>query len=282
MNSKQLERTIRHILVALDASPHSLAALEAAADMAAYLNAELSGLFIEDINLLNLADLPFIKQVDPLSASLRPIDRQHISRQFRMQAIRARKALELVANRTHVQWSFRVIRGHVTAEIMAAASEADLVILGKAGWSPTREKRLGTTAQKILSEAPCLTLVLQQGIRLELRIMVLFDRSEDAQKALEVAVQVLHGKTGQLTVLLPEEDENVLQEIHTQIDTFLQEYDLKAHYYKITDMNTQRLASMVNREKIGILLLPGSSYLLKEESLQSLLKQAECPVLIVR
>jgi len=282
MNRKQLERTIRHILVALDASPHSLAALEAAADMAANLNAELSGLFIEDINLLNLADLPFIKQVDPLSASLRPIDRQLISRQFRVQAIRARKALEEVANRTHVQWSFRVIRGHVTAEIMAAASEADLVILGKAGWSPTREKRLGTTAQKILSEGPCLTLVLQQGIRLELCIMVLFDRSEDAQKALEVAVQVLHGKTGQLTVLLPVEDENVLQETHAQIDTFLQEYDLKAHYYKITNMNTQRLASLVNREKIGILLLPGSSHLLKEESLQVLLKQVECPILIVR
>ncbi|MDR4498941.1 MAG: universal stress protein [Candidatus Scalindua sp.] len=282
MNSKQLERTIRHILVALDASPHSLAALEAAADMAAHLNAELSGLFIEDINLLNLADLPFIKQVDPFSASLRPIDRQHISRQFRMHAIRARKALEQVANRTNVQWSFRVIRGYVTAEIMAAASEADLVILGKAGWSPTREKRLGSTAQKILSESPCLTLVLQQGVRLELRVMVLFDKSEDAHKALEVAVQVLQGKTGQLTVLLSVEDENVLQKIHAQIDTFLQEYDLKAHYYKLTDINAQRLASIVKREKIGVLLLPGSSHLLKEEPLQTLLKQVECSVLIVR
>ncbi len=282
MNSKQLERTIRHILVALDASPHSLAALEAAADMAAHLNAELSGLFIEDINLLNLADLPFIKQVDPLSASLRPIDREHISRQFRMQAERARKTLEQVATRAHIQWSFRVIRGNVTAEIMAAASESDLVILGKAGWSPTREKRLGTTAQKILSEAPCLTLVLQQGIRLELRVMVLFDKSENAQKALEVAVQILQRKKGQLTVLLPGEEENVLQETHAQIDTFLQEYDLTAHYYKIPDMNAQRLASMVNREKIGVLLLPGSSPLLKEDSLQALLKQAECPVLIVR
>ncbi|MDR4505049.1 MAG: universal stress protein [Candidatus Scalindua sp.] len=282
MNSKELERTIRHILVALDGSPHSLAALEAAADMAAYLNAGLSGIFIEDINLLNLADLSFIKQVDTFSASLRPIDRQHISRQFRMQAIRARNALEQVADRTHIQWSFRVIRGHVTAEIMAAASEADIVILGKAGWSPTREKRLGTTAQKILSEAPCLTMVLQHGIRLELRLMVLFDKSGDAQKALGVAAQLLQGKAGQLTVLLSVEEEAALQETHAQIDTFLQEYDLQAHYYTLTDINAQKLASLVDREKIGVLLLPGSSRLLKEESLQALLRQAECPVLIVR
>jgi len=282
MSSKQLERTIRNILVALDASPHSLAALEAAAHMASHLNAELSGLFIEDINLLNLADLPFIKQVDPFSAALRPIDRQHISRQFRMHAIRARKALEQIANRTHIQWSFRVIRGHVTDEIMAAASEADLIILGKAGWSPTREKRLGTTAQKILSEAPCLTLIIQEGIRLKLRVMVLFDKSEDALKALDVAVQLLQRKTGQLMVLLPAEEENVIQETHAQINTFLQKYDLKAHYYKITDIKAQRLASIVNRKKIGVLLLPGSSHLLKEESLQTLLKQVECPVLIVR
>ncbi|MCB0182612.1 MAG: universal stress protein, partial [Caldilineaceae bacterium] len=40
------------ILVALDASPHSLAALRAAAKLAATVHAELHGLFIEDDRLL--------------------------------------------------------------------------------------------------------------------------------------------------------------------------------------------------------------------------------------
>ena len=40
---------IRRILVAIDGSSHSLAALDAAADLASRLRAELSGLFVEDI-----------------------------------------------------------------------------------------------------------------------------------------------------------------------------------------------------------------------------------------
>ncbi|MBK7177644.1 MAG: universal stress protein [Chloroflexi bacterium] len=54
---------IQRILVALDASPHSLAALEAAIDLAERLDAELQGLFVEDINLLRLAQLPFAREL---------------------------------------------------------------------------------------------------------------------------------------------------------------------------------------------------------------------------
>ncbi len=51
MNERELEPTIRRILVALDASPHSQAALEAASDLADALKAELVGIFVEDVNL---------------------------------------------------------------------------------------------------------------------------------------------------------------------------------------------------------------------------------------
>ena len=47
MNERELEPTIRRILVALDASPHSRAALEAASDLALALKAELIGIFVD-------------------------------------------------------------------------------------------------------------------------------------------------------------------------------------------------------------------------------------------
>ena len=52
MNEQEHALIIRRILVALDTSKHSLAALEAADELAAWLKAELFGLFVEDINLL--------------------------------------------------------------------------------------------------------------------------------------------------------------------------------------------------------------------------------------
>ena len=57
------EAASRRILVAIDTSPHGSAALEAAARLATELRAELEGLFIEDINLLRLAGLPFAREI---------------------------------------------------------------------------------------------------------------------------------------------------------------------------------------------------------------------------
>jgi len=49
---------IRRVLVAMDASPHSRAALEAAIELASHFEAELRGLFVEDINMLRAVGLP--------------------------------------------------------------------------------------------------------------------------------------------------------------------------------------------------------------------------------
>ena len=46
---------IRRILVALDSSPHSMAALETAVELAANLGARIIGLFVEEANLLRAA-----------------------------------------------------------------------------------------------------------------------------------------------------------------------------------------------------------------------------------
>ena len=52
--------SIGRILVALDASPHSLNALRAAAELAAVTESELHGLYVEDLNLLRMCGLPFV------------------------------------------------------------------------------------------------------------------------------------------------------------------------------------------------------------------------------
>jgi len=51
------------ILVALDATEDSLTSLDLATRLAAKLRAELEGLFVEDINLLRMADLPCTRVV---------------------------------------------------------------------------------------------------------------------------------------------------------------------------------------------------------------------------
>ena len=56
------ETTIRRSLVAVEPSAQGQAALDAAARMAARLQAELVGLYVEDVELLRLAQFPFARE----------------------------------------------------------------------------------------------------------------------------------------------------------------------------------------------------------------------------
>jgi len=119
---------IRRIIVGLEPASRSRALLEAAADLAGSLEAELIGLFVEDADLLHFAGLPFAREVGFASARSRPLDVESMERSLRAWADEARRMLASVAGRTSVRWSFRVARGSVAAELLAAASEADLVV----------------------------------------------------------------------------------------------------------------------------------------------------------
>ena len=66
-------RPPRRIVVALDASSHSHAALAAAVALAGRLQAELQGIFVEDVNLLRLAELPFAREVRFGLSAARPV-----------------------------------------------------------------------------------------------------------------------------------------------------------------------------------------------------------------
>ena len=189
MNERELEPTIRRILVALDASPHSQAALEAASELADVLKAELVGIFVEDVNLLRLAGLPFAREVGYPSGTDRPLDSASMEREIRIQAEQARQTLASVAVRRQIRWSFRVVRGQVATELLSAAQEADLLVLGRASWALTRQVRLGATAawlwlRRRAQCCCCNMATICQPVQL------VYDESPAARQALATAAQL--------------------------------------------------------------------------------------------
>jgi nucleotide-binding universal stress UspA family protein len=282
MNKKKRELLIRRILVALDASPHSLAALEAAVDLAARLRAELSGLFVEDVNLLRLAGSPLAQEVGFFSATRRRLDAQQIEWQLRAQASRVRQALQAMAEPAEVQWSFRIARGVIASELLTAAAEVDLIILGRGGWSLTRRRRLGSTARAVLSEAPCLALILQHGAGLEMPVLVVYDGSPLAQKALAAAAALVEEEEGHLTVLILADGADAAHRLQKQAAGWLQERGVEVRYRLLTKLSVPRLAHIVQLEGGGTLVLPARSPLLQDEALLTLLDEIEIPVLLVR
>jgi nucleotide-binding universal stress UspA family protein len=276
------EPGIRRILVALDASPHSQAALEAAAELASGLKAELLGIFVEDINLLKLAGSSFAWETGFFSASRRQLSTLEVERQLRAQASRVRRAIAMAAGYAQVPWSFRVVRGSIAPELLAAATEVDLVILGKTGWSLAGGKRLGSTARTVLAQATSLTLVLQQGTRLRLPVMVVYDGSPTAHKALDASTHLVRGKNGYLTVLILADEPGMAKSLQTDVAELLRERGMEASYRWLLGVDVTRLTELVKREGCGVLVIPSQGSRLHNEMFLMLLDEVECPVLLVR
>lgn len=123
----------RRIVVALDTGAPGRAALEAAAAIAAAQNAELVAVFVLDPDLLHLAGMPFAHEIGIASATRRVLDARVLERSLRTLAEEARHRVETIARRLSLQWSFRIARGLLDEEALAAAAQADLIVEAPCG-----------------------------------------------------------------------------------------------------------------------------------------------------
>lgn len=275
---------IRRITIAVDASPASRGTLEATADLAARLGAELLGIFVEDLDLLHAAALPFSAEVDAFSAALRPVGRVEAERRLRRQAARARAILEEIAGRSQVPWTFQVLRGRVAAELLAQAAEADLMILSRG----RHRRRLGSTARELLARSgEGRILLLPAERRPGGPVAVLYDGSPAAAHALEAAARlcVTLGEDGGegLRVLMPA-GETAEAELREQAAAVLGETGVPARFETLRWEAGRRLRDLervLSARPGGLVVLPTGSWLAAEE-LPDFLGRLDRGVLLVR
>jgi nucleotide-binding universal stress UspA family protein len=284
MSEREGEFNLRRILVALDASAHSLAAVEAAADLAAAMQAEMEGLFVEDINLIRLASLPCTREVRH-TASLASLDLQQMERALKAQAAEARQALAAAARRAHVQWSFHVARGRVAHEVLAAAAAADLVTLGKLGRSRSPQARLGSTVLRVLAGAPVALLLVEQwrvrahGLR---PVLVVYDGSEGAGRALQAAVRLAEASGVSLTVLLLADDSDAIRDLKLAVAHSLEGRSIEVRWQALVSAEGHSLLQVIQSDDAALLVLSLSSPRLPRATVGKLLDHISNPVLLIR
>ena len=267
-------RRIRRVLVALDASPGSVAAAAAAARMAAALEARLEGLFVEDRDLLQLSRSGQARQVGFLTATAEPIGAREMERQLRAQAARARITLSRIASEQGISYSFRVTRGTVAREILAAAGPADLVSVGRLGWS-RGHRRLGSTTRALLARGRSATLLTDRAVAVETPVAVLFDGSEAATDALRLAARLAAPPGGDVVVLATD------RETARQAGRQLAERQPRATVVRLDRPVAETLPEAVAEHRPGLLLLPIGGPALDAAGLLDLLPELRCPVLAV-
>ncbi len=272
---------IRRILVAMDASPQSLAALLAAVELGVKLEAQLLGLFVEDIELLRLASSPYARELLLPAAREAPLDRAGMERKLKAQAELARKALAMAADRAKVKWAFRVARGSVPSEVLAAAAGCDLVALGRRGWSLAKKSCMGSTALAAISEAVPTLLLSTRGMFTDQRILTWYDGTQTSKKGVLAAAELARIGSRNLTVLLPlceEESGSYLQE---QVAHLLKGKEIRLTFVRIDDSHKGDLSKALQFAHPTIIVLTGKEPFSKREDLIALLDAFDVSALLL-
>lgn len=196
---------ISRVVIACEAIGENRFSIEAAARMAAWLNAAVHGIFVQDEALLHLAALPFARHVGPGGGASEEFDESTILHQFEAQADRARAALEAAASAYEVGWSFDVVRGQLSLATLAVG-DRDLLVIEAAPRPFAGAFRLDSRwlAEAFQTHRPIL-LVRNAGKSKDGVVALVQKPGQSAERTIAVAAALALAAERRLTVLLADD-----------------------------------------------------------------------------
>ena len=252
---------MRRIAITLDAFEVSTAALEQAVRLAERMGAQLEGIFVEDIDLIQVAELPFVREVRLVSRSVEVINLHRMEQELRVLARRAERLLGEHASRHNVSWSFRVWRGSIDTDLLTADIEADIIALTCLGAGLVRipKCRAASTA-----------------------VSVVFSGTDASKRALDAAISLAADPDKTLNIILPAREEAALASMQQQAEMQLGDTPTHRHYVRLHDGELAELLDILSDTHTSVLVLERDSKLLRMPSLKQGLVALNCPVLVVR
>lgn len=265
------ESTATRIVVSCDTSPLGRAALDAAAALARRLDAELTGLFVEDINLVRLAALPFAREYAVANAAARNVDAAELAQTLRRQAEAVRGALSRAAQALQVPWSFQVVRGAMLDAVLEAMREPGLAVLGYAGQFVVSEpappaRRTGRYDESRAPRQP---------------VLVLFDDTPVAQRALQVAVALAKDHHTPLVALIVAKTPADAQGLRGQVTEQLAGSGITPRFHALPARDVGGVKKAAQTHHAAALLWAGLASADERKALARVVDELTCPVLLV-
>jgi nucleotide-binding universal stress UspA family protein len=278
MNSQERQFGIQRILVVVDTSRQSLLALQIAASLASRLDAEVIGIFVEDINLFRLTELPFIQEVSYYSARPYPLSSQSLERQMRASSRRLREIIQMFSASSNLRWSLETARGSYPRDLLASVLDTDLLILVQSGLPGMR--RVGPVVRSLIQQAPRQALIVNLPVEPGKQVTILYDGSESSKKALLAGELVIAAENPVVVLIIAKDFEQALR-LQAQAQAELAPFPQQVRYHWLRSADVILLTKFSRREKCGVLVIPAESDSLPIDKMLSLLDRTECSVLLV-
>ncbi|MDZ7809750.1 MAG: hypothetical protein U5L11_05775 [Arhodomonas sp.] len=192
------------VVVLLEDSRGARAALDTAAALAARLDSELLGVFVEDTDILRTAGLPFSCEISVTSGQVRPLQSEQLERQLRERAHSLERALARASQRHALQSRFQVSRDRVERAALAMTQPRDTLVVGRNGWRRSYVPTIGGIASRLARGTRCgLFIVGEEPPRSDRPLMVLQPAGDDPTRTLDTAIHLAQDRSQPLCILLP-------------------------------------------------------------------------------
>jgi len=272
---------VDHILVSLDSSKHSFAALRAAIQLAHHYHAAITGLFVEDIALLNLAEMPFRQEVGEYTAIVRNISADGMTRSIFVQSKRINRTFQKLIHNSELMGEFSVLRGEVSESILKASEECDLLILGKSGTNPLRKKRLGSTAQALSKDPKIPILLVEEENLIDTPLTVIYESSQIGLITLETARDLLD-QGGALNIILIEEKPGEILKQKVHLHLWADKHQVEINIFAYKQQSFPHFLQKIKGLKKGLMIFPHKPAREYWKIEERILEEVTLPILIIR
>lgn len=259
------------VIVAIGSSATNPSALTAAAQLARVAHYELAALFVEDINLLRLAELPFAFEISADLARPRPLDTREVERGFKKEADALRDVLAHAGAALKLECTFDVVRGHPARVLFEAASERDLIVLpGAAAKAPTHRPSAYIVRNALHSAAAGVAAQRKQPV------VAMLKAGPSAERVLAIAHELAAGEHAELVLLIAMQNDTDCT-LLTAAENWLAEHGAGARIYSLDDSGYANVIDAVEATDARVLFWPGDG-----EIAAPLIEQIHCPLVVVR
>lgn len=249
------------VRILLDNQRNQLDALVSAATLAGKLQSSLQGVFIEDDTLLQVAELPFSKEISLWSARESPMTRNSLQRTLRAHAKHMKKELEKAAGHAQVSCSFQTIRGERTHWIIESGNSADILFINNLNPSPARRHSIHTHQQPL---------------------QLVYADTDASKRALKTATQLANQTHRPLTIVILSENEQQQNELQDNLNTALRHEHISSNI-NISHSSVRTMESAIHQTPSYMLILPTDMQLAQEpETLRPLLQKIRRPIIFVK
>lgn len=211
---------IKRILVPTDGSEQAAVGVRYAISMAKRHEAQVLGLYVVDIKLL---EGPFLRDISASLGTAPFVNYQgNIANLLEKRGEAALGVLRSLCEEERIPCEAKQVTGTVAHSIAMESELADAIVIGRAGehhaWL---EGLLGSTTEAVIRRAACPVLVTDRGEATLTRVVTAYDGSSNARKALHLAAELCTRWSVPLELLIVHENgEALTKEANEYLDAY--------------------------------------------------------------